>query len=220
VRLHLAHDAAAVWSATQNDDGRDAAPIPFWAFAWSGGLALARFLADHPDVVAGQHVLDFGTGSGLVAIVAARLGAASVVAADVDPFAETATELNAKANRVRLDFVRRDLLTDDPPDVDVLLAGDTWYEGPLAERVLPWLRTAARRGIRVLVGDPGRRYLPSAALVALASFDVQTTTELEDSSTKRATVFTLAEIVTSQAGPPVGRSPASGGSPGTPGCAP
>ncbi|HEY7736016.1 MAG TPA: 50S ribosomal protein L11 methyltransferase, partial [Candidatus Limnocylindrales bacterium] len=102
VRLHLAHDAAAVWSATQDDDGWDAAPIPFWAFAWSGGLALARYLADHPDAVAGERVLDFGTGSGLVAIVAARLGAASVVAADVDPFAETATELNAKANRVRL----------------------------------------------------------------------------------------------------------------------
>ena len=114
----------------------------------------------------------------------------------MDPFAEAAVALNARANGVPIAFVARDLLDEEPPDVDVILAADTWYEGPLAERVLPWLRAAARRGIRVLVGDPGRRYLPAEGLVPIASYQVETTTQLEDRAVVRSTVFMLAETAT------------------------
>jgi predicted nicotinamide N-methyase len=194
IRLHLAGDVETLWPATEAALGIDGAPIPFWAFAWAGGLALARHLREHPDEVRGRRVLDFATGSGLVAIAAARAGAADVAAADIDPFAEAAVALNARANGVHIAFLRRDLLDESPPEVDVLLAADTWYEGPLAERVLPWLRAAADRGSRVLVGDPGRRYLPdpaTAGLLELASYDVHTTTVLEDRALVRARVFTL-----------------------------
>lgn len=191
IRLHLADDAGPVWRATEAALGTAGAAIPFWAFAWAGGLAIARFLEEHPDEVAGKRVLDLATGSGLCAIVAMRLGAASATGIDVDPFAEPAVALNARANGVRVGFVGRDLLDDDPPEADVLLAGDTWYEGPLAERVLPWLRRAASSGTRVLIGDPGRRYLPADDLVPLAAYDVTTTTQLEDRAVLRARVFTV-----------------------------
>ena len=181
-----------LWPATEEALGTEGAPIPFWAFAWAGGLALARYLDEHPAEVTGLRVLDFATGSGLVAIAAARAGAAEVVAADIDPFAEAAVGLNARANRVHLAFVRRDLLDEPPPDVDVLLAADTWYEGPLAERVLPWLRAAA--GTRD--ARPARRSreeVPAGLRFAeLASYQVRTTTTLEDRDILEARVFTLA----------------------------
>jgi predicted nicotinamide N-methyase len=195
IRLHLADEAASVWRATEAALGTASAPIPFWAFAWAGGLALSRYLQDQPDEVRGKHVLDFATGSGLVAIVASREGAASVTASDIDPFAEAAVGLNARANRTRFEFVRRDLLDEAPPDVDVLLAADTWYEGPLAERMLPWLSAAAAQGSRVLVGDPGRRYLPAADLEQIAEYEVETTTQLEDRAILRGKVFTIANSV-------------------------
>jgi len=193
IRLHLADDAAPVWRATEAALGISGAPIPFWAFAWAGGLAIARYLEEHPDEVAGKQVIDLATGSGLCALVAMRLGAAGATGIDVDPFAEAALALNARANGVRVGFIGRDLLDEEPPPADVLLAGDTWYEGPLAERVLPWLRRAAAAGTRVLVGDPGRRYLPADGLVQLAAYDVRTTTQLEDRDIVRARVFTLAD---------------------------
>src|SRR4051812_43206109 len=190
IRLHLGDDAATLWQATEAATGVAGAPIPFWAFAWAGGLALARFLAERPEEVRARRVLDFATGSGLVAIAAVQAGADGVVAADIDPFAEAAVELNARANRVRFEFVSRDLLAEPPPgDVDVLLAADTWYEGPLAERVQPWLRAAADSGIRVLVGDPGRRYLPTHGLLEIASYEVETTTQLEDRAVVTSRVF-------------------------------
>jgi predicted nicotinamide N-methyase len=191
VRLHLANDAAPVWRATEAALGVAGAPIPFWAFAWAGGLAIGHYLQDHPDEVRGKSVVDLATGSGLCAIVAMRLGAAGAIGIDIDPFAEAAVAMNARANGVRVGFIGRDPLDDDPPDADVLLAGDTWYEGPLAERVLPWLRRAAANGTRVLVGDPGRRFLPAADLVPLAAYDVMTTTQLEDRAVLRARVFTV-----------------------------
>jgi predicted nicotinamide N-methyase len=191
IRLHLGGEVADVWQATEAALGTAGTPIPFWAFAWAGGLGLARYVQEHTDEVRGRRVLDFATGSGLVGIAAAMAGAADVVAADIDPFAEAAVALNSRANGVRLSFVARDLLAEEPPDVDVLLAGDTWYEGPLAERVLPWLQTAANLGIRVLTGDPGRRYFSPAGFVPLASYEVQTTTRLEDRALLRARVFTL-----------------------------
>jgi predicted nicotinamide N-methyase len=191
VRLHLADEVAPVWRATEAALGVSGTPIPFWAFAWAGGLAIARYLQEDPAEVNGLHVADLATGSGLCAIVALRHGAASAVGIDVDPFAEAAVALNARANGVRVGFIGRDLLDEDPPETDVLLAGDTWYDSRLAERVLPWLRRAAANGTRVIVGDPGRRYLPADDLVALASYDVLTTTQLEDRAMVRAGVFTL-----------------------------
>ena len=192
VRLHLAASVEDVWSAIEEAVGTDGEPIPFWAFAWAGGLALSRWLQEHPAEVAGRTVLDVGTGSGLVAIVAAQAGAERVSAVDIDPFAEAAVGLNARANRVRLAYSTRDLLDDPPPAVDVLLAADTWYEGPVAERFMPWLRASAAAGVRVLIGDPGRKYLPDpvdAGLVELARYDVRTTTTLEDREVVEARVF-------------------------------
>jgi predicted nicotinamide N-methyase len=192
IRLHLADDVEPVWRAVEVATGIDGAPIPFWAFAWAGGLALARYLQAHPELVAGRTVLDMATGSGLVALVAARAGAAHVDAADIDPFAEAAVGLNARANHQHVTFVRRDLLDEPPPTVDVLLAADTWYEGPLAERILPWLRAASDAGTTVLVGDPGRLYLPdpiAAGFEVLARYEVRTTTTLEDRAVVPSRVF-------------------------------
>lgn len=194
VRLHLADAVEPVWHAVEEALGIDGAPIPFWAFAWAGGLALSRWLQEHPEEVAGRRVLDFATGSGLVAIVAARCGATDVTAVDIDPFAEGAVALNARANHVRVAYSRRDLLDQSPPRVDVLVAADTWYEGPLAERVLPWLHAAAAAGTRVLLGDPGRRYLPEPAesgLIELARYPVRTTTTLEDREVVDGRVFAV-----------------------------
>jgi predicted nicotinamide N-methyase len=192
VRLHLADELAPVWRATESALAIAGAPIPYWAFAWAGGLAIARYLEEHLDEVEDKRVIDFATGSGLCAIVAMRLGAAKSSGIDIDPFAEAAVALNARANGVNVGFLGRDILDDDPLEADVLLAGDTWYESPLAERVLPWLRRASASGMRVLIGDPGRRYLPADDLVPLASYDVHTTTQLEDRDVLPARVFTLA----------------------------
>jgi predicted nicotinamide N-methyase len=191
LRLHLADEVLPLWHAVQAERGDPDAPLPFWAFAWAGGLALTTYLGEHPEVVSGHTVLDLATGSGLVAVAAMQAGAASASGADIDPFSEAAVALNARANRVRVGFVRRDLLDEDPPAVDVILAGDTWYDASLAERVLPWLRRAANVGTRVLVGDPGRRYLPVEELDELACYDVRTTTELEDLALKKGRVFAL-----------------------------
>jgi len=194
VRLHLADAVEPIWHAVEEALGIDGAPIPFWAFAWAGGLALSRWLQEHPDEVAGRRVLDFATGSGLVGIVAAGAGAADVTAVDVDPFAEAAVALNMRANGVRLTYRTRDLLDEPPPDVDVVLAADTWYEAALAERVLPWLRAASVQGSRVLIGDPGRKYLPDPAAIGfreLARYDVRTTTTLEDRDVVESRVFVL-----------------------------
>jgi predicted nicotinamide N-methyase len=165
--------------------------LPYWAFAWGGGLAIGRYLLDQPEVVRGRRVFDLATGSGLCAIAAMQAGATTVVAADIDPFAVAAVALNARANRQRVTALARDVLDDPPPDVDVILAGDCWYEARLAERVLPWLRRARADGIDVLVGDPGRRYLPTDVLIELRSYDVRTTTELEDLDHRQGRVYAL-----------------------------
>lgn len=192
IRLHLADEVFPLWHALQVETGDPDTPLPYWAFAWGGGLAIARYLAEHPDVVAGRRVLDLAAGSGLCAIAALRAGAASAIAADVDPYAVEAMTLNAKANGVRFGATARDLLAEIPPGgVDVILAGDCWYEEALAGRALPWLHTARGRGIDVLTGDPGRRYLPADELRELAVYDVRTTTELEDLALKQGRVFTI-----------------------------
>jgi predicted nicotinamide N-methyase len=196
IRLHLADEVFPLWHAVQVATGDPDAALPYWAFAWGGGLALARYLGDHPEAVAGRRVFDLASGSGLCAIAALRAGATSVTGADIDQFATAAIPLNARANGVRAGVVRRDVLDEEPPDVDVVLAGDVCYEAGLAGRVVPWLRRAHDRGIDVLLGDPGRRYLPIDELVELAGYDVRTTTELEDLERKRGWVYRLAAATT------------------------
>lgn len=191
VRLHLADEVLPLWRSVQVETGDPEAALPYWAFAWAGGLAVGRHLQAHPEVVVGRRVFDLASGSGLCAIAAMQAGAASVAAADIDAFAAAAIECNARANGHRVSVVHRDVLGNDPPDVEVILAGDCWYEASLAERVLPWLQAAAARGIQIVVGDPGRRYLPTDALTELARYDVQTTTELEDLDQKEGRVFAM-----------------------------
>lgn len=192
LRLHLADDVLDVWRATQLELADDDAPMAYWAAAWAGGLAVASFVREQPEVVAGRRVLDFGSGSGLVGIAAMQAGAASVDAVDIDPFAMAAIQLNARANEVKVAAVRRDLIGDPPPaEIDVLLAADCWYEETFASVVTPWLRTVREAGVEVLVGDPGRRFLPRAELEEIASYEVRTTSALEDQDQRTARVYRL-----------------------------
>ncbi len=191
LKLHLADEITPIWRLTEEALGELGVPPPFWAFAWAGGQALARYVLDNPSEVAGRRVLDFATGSGLVAIAAMRAGAASVLACDVDDFCATAVELNAAANGVSVSFTADDLLGQPAPEVEVILAGDIFYESPVAQRVERWLRAAHGRGIRVLIGDPGRSYFPKAGLVQLAAYEVETTRELEDQAVKRSGVWEM-----------------------------
>jgi predicted nicotinamide N-methyase len=191
LRLHLADDLEPLWEDLQAELDAGDLPPPFWAFAWLGGQALARHLLDTPSEVAGRSVLDLATGSGLCALAAARAGASSVRAVDVDPVCAAAVALNAEANGLAVCFDGRDLLGEPPPPVDVVLAGDVCYDADMSARVLPWLRAAHDRGSRVLLGDPVRHYLPQHGLVLLGEHDVVTTRELEGALVKRVRVLTL-----------------------------
>jgi predicted nicotinamide N-methyase len=191
IRLHLADEVLPLWHAVQVETHDPDTALPYWAFAWGGGLAIAHYLREHPEAVAGRRVFDLASGSGLCAIAAMEAGAAALTAADIDPFAVAAIGLNARANGHRIAVIKRDVLDELPPDVDVVLAGDCWYEARLAERVLPWLQRVRSRGIEVLVGDPGRRYLPTEALEELATYEVRTTTELEDLEHKVGHVYAV-----------------------------
>jgi predicted nicotinamide N-methyase len=189
IGLYLATEITPIWQATEETLARSALPPPFWAFAWAGGQALARFLLDHPDRVAGRSVLDFGAGSGLVAIAAAKAGAASVLAAEIDHFAAAAIAANAALNRVAIAVTTTDVLDAVGPRWEVVTAGDVCYERPMADRVTGWLRGLAARGALVLLGDPGRAYLPSEGLVELARYLVLTSRELEDRDTRDGIVW-------------------------------
>jgi predicted nicotinamide N-methyase len=191
IRLHLADEVLPLWRAVQVETRDEDAPLPYWAFAWGGGLAIGRYLREHPGAVAGRRVFDLGSGSGLCAIAALHAGATAVAASDIDPFAVAAIELNARANAGRVSVSARDVLDEDVPQVDVIVAGDCWYEARFAERILPWLLRAREAGVEVLVGDPGRRYLPLEEMDELASYEVRTTTELEDLDLKQGRVFAL-----------------------------
>jgi predicted nicotinamide N-methyase len=190
-------------------------PLPYWGFAWPGGLAVAHHLVAHPELVAGRRVLDLGTGSGLCGIVAARAGAASVAAVDIDPIARAAAALNARANGVELSVSGRDVLAEPPVDLDVVLAGDVSYEETMASGMHRWLRAASDAGVTVLVGDPGRAYLPPD-LVRIATYEVDTTREIEDATRKPASVLSPPSAAStrpasdtpaaSAAGPAAGRS--------------
>ena len=192
LQLHLADEVTPLWRLTEEALAAIGLPPPFWAFAWAGGQALARWLLDHPEEVRGRRVLDFASGSGLVGLAAARAGAARVLCADVDPFCAPAAALNAEANGVEVETTDADLLRAPPPAwAEVICAGDIAYERPLAERVRAWLSAARAQGARVLIGDPGRSYFDPAGLTALAEYRVATTRELEDAEIKRTGVWSL-----------------------------
>jgi len=189
LRVHLATEVTPLWQATERLLQAEHLPPPFWAFAWPGGQALARWLLDHPDSVAGRRVLDLGAGSGLGAIAAARAGAAAVLAADMDAFACTAVRLNAALNGVAVEVAMRDVTAGPVPEADLVIAGDVCYERAAADRITVWLRQRAAEGVQVLIGDPGRTYLPKEGLELLARYDVPTSLELEDRTTRETGVW-------------------------------
>jgi predicted nicotinamide N-methyase len=188
ISLHVADEATELWRRTEEELGQLGLPPPFWAFAWAGGQALARYLLDHPEAVRGRRVLDFASGSGLVAIAAAKAGATEVDACDIDPFAIAAIGINAAANGVGVAAVEADLVGRDG-GWDTVLAGDVCYERDLAQRATGWLFGLSRRGATVLIGDPGRSYLPNDRLEAVATYRVPVTRSLEDSDIKQSTVW-------------------------------
>lgn len=190
--LHVADEAVPLWSRTEDELGEAGLPPPFWAFAWAGGQALARYLLDNPSVVAGRDVVDLASGSGLVAIAAMKAGAARVRAADIDAFARDAILLNAAANGVTVTPLADDLLAGAAIATEVVLAGDIFYERDTAARALTFLRHHHHRGATVLIGDPGRSYLPRGQLKPLAEFHVPVTRELEDAEIKHTHVWALA----------------------------
>jgi predicted nicotinamide N-methyase len=191
LRLHLADDAVALWELTEAQLGELSLPPPFWAFAWAGGQALARYLLDHPEIARGKSVLDVASGSGLGAIAAMKAGARSAIAVDIDAFAVEAAKLNAALNDVMIAVSADDPL-DRSTDADLILAGDVFYDRDLAPRVLAWLSALHAEGKTVLVGDPGRTYFPKQGLVQLASYDVPVQRTIEDSDVKHAGVWRFA----------------------------
>lgn len=189
VRLHLASEIVPIWQMTEEELEKTGLPPPFWAFAWAGGQALSRYILDNPGIVAGRRVLDFGSGSGMIGIAAMKAGAASVLAADIDRFAVSAIALNAAVNEVAVAVTAEDIVGVENRGWDVVLVGDMCYERPLAERVEAWLRRLAGEGVTVLIGDPGRTYLPKSGLEKLTSYAVMTTRELEDTDVRNTSVW-------------------------------
>jgi len=188
VRLHLATEVVPLWRKTEEELEAEGVPPPYWAFAWAGGQALSRYILDHADEVRGKSILDFGSGSGLVAIAAMKAGAARVLAADIDLFAAAAIALNAAANDAAVNVTTEDVIGRE--GWDVILVGDMCYERPLAERLMAWL---SQTKARVLLGDPGRSYFPKSGVAKLATYRVRTTRELEDREIRETSVYALAK---------------------------
>jgi predicted nicotinamide N-methyase len=196
IRLHLATEILPLWNKTEDEIEKHGLPPPYWAFAWAGGQALARYVIDHPETVRSRRVLDFGSGSGLVAIAAAMAGASSVLAVDIDAFAVAAISLNARANGVEIDVRQKDILEHNCV-WETILVGDMCYERPLAERLLAYLAKASEQGALVLLGDPGRNYFPKSGVDKLADYQVATSRDLEDRDVRATAVYRL----TAGAGP-------------------
>ena len=188
VKLRLATEAHELWLKTEEELEEIGLPPPFWAFAWAGGQGLARYVLDCPASVAGKSVLDFASGSGLVGIAARLAGASAVLAADIDPWSDTAIRLNADLNGVELAATAEDMIGRDE-GWDVVLAGDVFYDRVFADVLIPWFSALAGRGALVLVGDPGRAYCPRERMEALATYTVPVTRALEDSEVKKTTVW-------------------------------
>jgi len=194
IQIHQASEPIGLWEHTELATGRSGLDPPFWAFAWAGGRALARYLLDHPEIVRGRRVIDIASGSGLAAIAAAKAGAAAVTAYDIDPLAAAAIAVNARANKVTVAGVCADVFNDDGAHAvegDLVLAADAFYERDLADRVTLFLEHAHGCGAAILAGDFGRTYLPRDRLVALATYDVPGLLVLEGSDIKRTTIWTL-----------------------------
>ncbi|MGO4337960.1 methyltransferase [Labrys sp. KB_33_2] len=191
ISLYLADEVTPLWLKTEEELGAMGLPPPFWAFAWAGGQALARYILDHPDHVAGHRVLDFASGSGLVAIAAMKAGAAQALAADIDEFAVEAIRLNADLNGVAVEPCGENVLGRFDRPVDVVLAGDIFYDREISAEVLAWLKGWRERGATILVGDPGRTYLPRDELNLLATYQVPVSRDLEDLEIKKTSVWTL-----------------------------
>jgi len=191
IRIYTADELTPIWEATEKDLKKHNIAPPFWAFPWAGGQALARHVLEHPELVAGKVVLDLASGSGLVAIAAAKAGAAIVEANDIDPMCEAALAVNAELNGVSIEYLGDDLLGGDPPEADVILAADVFYEQGMAKRFLAFLRQAHSAGAMVLAGDPGRTYFPRDAFKLLAEYEVETSTEIENKPVKAARVWGL-----------------------------
>ena len=189
IRLHLATEITPIWRATEETLAQGQVPPPFWAFAWAGGQALARYILDHPETVAGRDVLDLASGSGMVAIAAAKAGARHVTASDIDPVAAVAITLNTALNDVTVSIDARDLLDRGPAGWAVVTAGDVLYEAPMSLRMLAMLRRTAARGRLALLGDPGRAYLPREGLLERASYAVPVSRELEDRDVRDGVVY-------------------------------
>lgn len=189
IKLHLATEVVPLWRATEEELEKIGVPPPYWAFAWAGGQALARYVLDHPALVAGKQVLDIGSGSGLVGLAAAKAGAARVLAADIDAFACAAIALNAAANDLALSTTQDDMI-GRAGNWDIILVGDLFYERPLAEKLLSWLHSLP---CTALLGDPGRSYFPKSGMEKLATYNVQTTRDLEDREIRETSVYRLVQ---------------------------
>jgi predicted nicotinamide N-methyase len=189
IRLHLATEIVPIWQMTEEELEKSGLPPPFWAFAWAGGQALARYILDHPETVAGKRVLDFGSGSGLIGIAAMKANASSVLCADIDGFAAAAIRLNAEVNGISLDVTTEDIVGAANAGWDVILIGDMCYERPLAERIEFWVHSLVDGGAAAYIGDPGRTYLPKSGLDKLISYAVKTTRELEDTDVRNTSVW-------------------------------
>ena len=195
ISIYVADEAVPLWHKTEEEIGEHGLPPPFWAFAWAGGQALARHVLDHPQIVRGKTVLDLASGSGLVGIAAAKAGAAAVAVADIDDFALSAARLNAAHNNAALTTIASDLLGGQTNmRWDVILAGDIFYERDTAARAFDFLNRNAALGAAVLIGDPGRSYLPREKLHKIADYCVPVTRELEDTEIKQTAVWMLREF--------------------------
>ncbi len=184
ILLHLAHSGSGLWRLIEGERA-----APYWAYAWAGGMALALYLSEHRDVVRSRRVLDLGTGSGLVAIAAAKAGAAQVLAAEIDPKGLIALALNAEANGVTVTPLAMDLIALEPPQVEIVLVGDLFYDAETAARLVPFLDTCLAAGMEVLVGDPGRAFLPRERLETLAEYRVLDVGETRGAGSTVAWVF-------------------------------
>lgn len=180
IQLHQATEDLPIWKMSEEELADHGIPAPFWAFAWAGGQAIARYLLDKPAYVQGKRILDFGAGSGIIAIAALKAGATSALAADIDPFAKSACHLNAIANDVQLTATTNNLIGSPNTGWDIVLVGDMCYEQPLAGEIESWLRGLVAQGTDVLIGDPGRTYLPKSGMEKKATYRVQTSRALED----------------------------------------
>jgi predicted nicotinamide N-methyase len=192
LKLHLITPSCSLWSATEKDLVELAIPDPFWGFCWAGGQALARYLLDHAELVAGKRVFVFGAGCGIEAIAAVMAGAARVQAADIDPLAVEATQLNAALNGVSLEATTRDMIGASLSGYDLLLAGDMFYDAAFAARILHWLRALAQTGMTILLADPGRGHIDQTLAIELTTYQAPADVDVGGDHLQATTIFALA----------------------------